>query len=62
MRVYLITIGLIFGLMLAGIAVERLYRAFAAKHPQLGPFRKTDGCGCCAAKTDCASHAACDKP
>jgi hypothetical protein len=62
MKTYLLVIGLIFGLMLAGIAVERLYRAFAARNPQLGPFRKTDGCGCCAAKSGCASQAACDKP
>lgn len=47
MNTYLATIGLILALMLIGIGVERLYRAFAAKHPQLGPFRKTDGCGCC---------------
>ncbi|MEW6163803.1 MAG: hypothetical protein AB1642_01940 [Pseudomonadota bacterium] len=53
MGIYLVTIGLIFALMLAGIGVERLYRAFAARNPQLGPFRKPDGCGCCAAKQDC---------
>ena len=59
MNTYLITIGLIFALLLAGIGVERLYRAFAARNPQLGPFRKGDGsCGCCAGKcgsdvTDC---------
>jgi hypothetical protein len=48
---YLVTIGLIFALLLAGIAVDRLYRDFAARHPQLGPFRKNDGaCGCCAGK------------
>jgi hypothetical protein len=46
---YLTTIGLIFAIMVAGIAVDRLYRAFAARNPQLGPFRKKDGgCGCCA--------------
>ncbi len=51
MGTYLVTIGLIFALMLAGIAVDRLYRRFAARHPQLGPFRKNDGaCGCCAGK------------
>jgi hypothetical protein len=47
--IYLVTIAIIFGLMLAGIAVDRLYRAFAARYPQLGPFRKADGgCGSCA--------------
>ena len=51
MSIYLVTIGLIFALMLAGITVDRLYRRFAARHPQLGPFRKNDGgCGCCAGK------------
>lgn len=51
MTTYLLTIGLIFALMLAGIGVDRLYRRFAARHPQLGPFRKNDGgCGCCAGK------------
>lgn len=51
MSTYLITIGLIFALMLAGIAVNLLYRRFAARNPQLGPFRKNDGsCGCCAGK------------
>ena len=61
MSTLLITIGLIFGLMLAGIGVERLYRAFAARNPQLGPFRKTDGCGCCAAKKDCGSVGGCER-
>lgn len=52
METYLVTIGLIFGLMLAGIGVDRFYRRFAVKHPHLGPFRDKDkGCGCCASKT-----------
>lgn len=56
MKVLVVTIGLIFGLMLAGIAVERLYRRFATRNPQLGPFRRNDGgCGCCAAADACAS-------
>jgi Na+/glutamate symporter len=42
MTTYLVTIGLIFAIMLGGIAVERLYRRFAASNPQLGPFRDTD--------------------
>ncbi len=59
MGTYLVTIGLIFALMLAGIAVERLYRRFAARHPQLGPFRKSDGhCGCCAGKCDDSGNCA----
>lgn len=53
MATYLLTIGLIFALMLAGIGVERLYRSFARRNPQLGPFRKNDGgCGCCTGKCD----------
>jgi hypothetical protein len=42
---YLIAIGLILGLMVGWIAVERLYRRFARRHPELGPFRKAGG-GC----------------
>lgn len=40
------TIGIIFVLLLVGIAVDRMYRAFAARNPQLAPFRKK-GCGSC---------------
>lgn len=54
MRAYLLTVGLVFGLLLAGILVDRTYRRFAARHPQLGPFRKADGgCGCCASHGRC---------
>jgi len=52
----LVTIGLIFGLMLLGIAADRLYRRFAARNPERGPFRRNDGgCGCCAAAEACSS-------
>lgn len=58
MKTLLVTIGLIFGLMLAGIVVERIYRRFATRNPQLGPFRRNDGgCGCCAAAKACSSAA-----
>ena len=43
-----VAVALIFGVMILGVAVERLYRAFAARNPQLGPFRKEGGgCGNC---------------
>lgn len=51
---YLVTIGLIFFVMLGGIAVERLYRRFAAKNPRLGPFRDTSKCGSCSAGSGCS--------
>ncbi|MFN4148207.1 MAG: hypothetical protein ACK4E4_01500 [Rhodocyclaceae bacterium] len=51
MTTYLVTIASLFGLMIVGIAVDRLYRRFAARHPQLGPYRKSEGgCGCCGGK------------
>jgi hypothetical protein len=56
---YLVTIGLIFTIMLAGIAVEHLYRRFAARNPQLGPFRDPSKCGSCTAGSGC-SDASCD--
>ena len=56
MTLYLLTIGLIMAIGLIGIAVDRLYRAFARQHPQLGPFRDSEeGCGCCASKVSCSS-------
>jgi hypothetical protein len=49
-KTYLVASVLIFGILLGGIAVERLYRRFAARHPQLGPFRKAGKPDCCACK------------
>jgi len=47
MKLYLMTIAVIFGVILIGIGVERLYRHFQAKHPELGPYRRRDGgCNC----------------
>ena len=61
MRTYLVTIGLIFTIMLAGIAVERIYRCFAARNPQLGPFRDSSKCGSCTAGSGC-SDGPCAEP
>ncbi|WP_131112212.1 hypothetical protein [Sulfuricystis thermophila] len=61
MATYLVTIALLFGLMVAGIVVDRLYRHFAARHPQLGPFRQNEGgCGCGGSKCD-KSDAGCKR-
>ena len=61
MSLYVITIALIFAIMLLGIAVDRLYRNFAARHPQLGPFRKSSGCGSCSGGSGCSgSDKSCD--
>jgi hypothetical protein len=60
MSTYLTVIGLIFAIMIGGIAVDRIYARFARRNPELGPFRKNDGgCGCCAAKEACESRDAC---
>lgn len=57
---YLVVVGLIFAVMIGGIAVDRLYARFARRNPQLGPFRKNDGgCGCCAAKEACGEQTGC---
>lgn len=54
MATYLVTVAIIFSIMLGGIAVERLYRRFAARNPQLGPFRDNSQCGSCAAGSGCS--------
>lgn len=60
MKTYLVVVGLIFAVMVGGIAVDRLYARFARRNPELGPFRKNDGgCGCCAAKEACNGSSAC---
>ena len=48
------TIVFIAGLMATGIGVDRLYRRFAARNPQLGPFRRSDKCGCCSKGSGCS--------
>lgn len=55
---YLLAIALIFALLASGIAVQRLYRRFAARHPDLEPFRKDEGCGGCAAGSGCGTSCA----
>jgi hypothetical protein len=61
MGTYLVAIGLIFAILLAGIGVDRLYRRFAARNPQLGPFRKAGrGCGSCSGASGCSSKKSCN--
>lgn len=55
MATYAVAVGLIFAIMLAGIAVERLYRRFAASNPQFGPYRDTSKCGSCSAGSGCGT-------
>lgn len=46
----------IFGVLAAWIWVQTIYARFAARHPQLGPFRgEGGGCGggCCSGKGHC---------
>ena len=52
---YLLAIGLIFVILAGGIGVQVLYRRFAARHPELGPFRKDKDCGSCIAGSGCAT-------
>lgn len=54
MSTYLVTIGLILILMLGGVVVDMFYKLFARRHPELGPFRRDGGCGCCDGGSHCA--------
>ena len=51
---YLVTIGLIFAILAGGILVQGLYRRFAQRHPELGPFREERSCGSCSAGSGCS--------
>jgi hypothetical protein len=45
---YLAAIAVFFVMMATMIVVERIYRRFAANHPERGPYRKQgEGCGSC---------------
>jgi hypothetical protein len=60
---YLITIALIMAVALIGITVDRLYRGFALRNPQLGPFRDVDkGCGSCTGSSKCSSGSCSSRP
>ena len=47
---YVLAVAIIMLLMMGWVAVQHLYRLFAAKHPELGPYRDDvacgGGCGC----------------
>jgi hypothetical protein len=45
----LIASAVIFAALWGWLSVEALYRRFAARHPEAGPFREGGGCGggCC---------------
>lgn len=57
MSIYLTTIVLIFAILLGGIVVDRVYRLFAARNPQLGPFRDNSKCGSCSGGSGCSDTA-----
>lgn len=60
MTTYLVAIGLILILLLAWVTVQQLYKLFARRHPELGPFRSEgSGCGCCSQGGACGGGA-CD--
>ena len=47
--------GVIFGVMVGWLYVQDLYRRFARRHPELGPYRSEGGCGgsCACGKGSC---------
>ena len=55
MTTYFVAMASIFSLALGGILIDRIYRRFAARNPQLGPFRDPGKCGCCSAGSGCDS-------
>lgn len=53
MLTYLMTFAVIFLVMLAGIMMDRTYKRFQLRHPDLGPFRKPGGNCKCGMSGDC---------
>ena len=63
MLTYVATIGLILLIMLFGIVVQRFYKLFAQRHPELGPFRDEDKCcGSCSGQRECDSGSCSTRP
>ncbi|MBI4984016.1 MAG: hypothetical protein HZC24_01335 [Rhodocyclales bacterium] len=60
MTTYLVAMAVIFAVALAGVLVNRLYRRFAAAHPQLGPYRDPDKCSCCKNGDGCSDAKECE--
>ncbi len=60
MATYFVAIAVIFSLALGGILIDRAYRGFAARNPQLGPFRDPGKCGGCSAGSGCDSACSTD--
>lgn len=52
---YFLSIGAIMLAMLIYVVVQRAYRLFRKKHPELGPFREEGkGCGSCSGGSGCS--------
>lgn len=55
---YLLTIGAIMLAMLIYVVTQRVYKLFAQRHPELGPFRREEGkgCGSCTGGSGCSGN------
>lgn len=47
---FLLTSLVIFAVLSGWLYVQELYRGFARRHPELGPFRREEGCGGCSCR------------
>lgn len=56
---FLLACAVIFIALAGWQSVDLLYRRFAARHPQLGPFRAAQGCGdgCACGQGSCSTPA-----
>ena len=53
----LLTIGAILIVLLLSVLVQRTYRLFGNRHPELGPFREEGrGCGSCSGEGCSKDH------
>lgn len=59
----LFTIGAILIALLLYVFVQRSYRLFGKRHPELGPFREEGkGCGSCSSAGGCSGDSCSNQP
>lgn len=60
MTSYLMAMALIMIMLTGWIAVQQVYRLFARRHPEFGPYRE-EGAGCGGGSCACSANKSCSR-